>query len=268
MILNLGVMRMQLGKVWITDLSDSVFHMGRVIQLMCDPSDYFILITKNPKLLAERLKEVANDDVFGIIRDSICNRTLIEATITGLGGSKWEPNVISPKEAFDAIPALLELVKGKVALRYDPIISLPYVPCNSYPTWIRAYLKKAKELGVLGVTTSVMDLYPHAKERIINCFGSKIQDHLYEFHHPARTTILNSFLNEAQQLGVEVRICCEQGMDSGKGGCDWPDKLVDISEFPKGCQRGCCGCIKYKQMLTYYDKCEHGCLYCYRKEKI
>lgn len=234
-------------KVFITDLSDPVFHLNKVMNII-DSKQKVILITKNPKKLHKFLKQLS--DVSNVV---------VQVSITGLGGTDWEPNVIAPDVAFKAARKLSELLDGRVVLRYDPII--PGV--NDSDEWMRAFLVAASNMNILGVTTSVVDMYNHAKRRIKDA-GYDVP--FETLHYKDRGKILIRFKKIADELGVTTRFCCEAGFDSGTGGCDYPDALVDPDLMPSGNQRKNCGCPEYSQILYYSDECEHGCLYCYRKD--
>lgn len=236
---------------FITDLSDPVFYPDKVKQVVAS-GEKGIFITKDPKKLFEIMSGVESD----LWKKNI----LIEATVTGLGGTAWEPNVPDYKTSISGMEDFVR-IGAKVVLRYDPII--PNI--NSSLAEISKILEAASEIGVRHVTTSVVDLYPHSAERIKN---AGLEPPFLGFkYHPANTLIY-AFSQVAQTLGIAMRVCCEQGWSCGDYGCDWPDLIFTENELamfiPSNARPGC-HCPKFRQLLTYADKCYHGCLYCYRK---
>ena len=106
----------------------------------------------------------------------------------------WEPNVPAPTDAFAGVHALLGLLQGRVALRYDPIIpgvnSEPYPKAEAHQrrdAWFEGFCRVAAslrgesmgDLWYFGVTASVMDLYNHSKQRIIERGRGQVKSHSY-----------------------------------------------------------------------------------------
>jgi hypothetical protein len=236
--------------IYITDLGDPVFFPEKVAQAV-HSGNPTILITKDPEKLYLILMGLHPNK----------EKLLIQVTITGLGSTIWEPNVPSITSALEYVKELLD-AGFKVALRFDPII--PGI--NSSDEYMRDYLEQVKDLPILGITTSVVDLYPHAKKRITEA-GLELP--FAGFESIGATALLQRFITLANRVGVLVRVCCEAGFEAARGGCDWPDTIADIKGLPPGCQRKNCGCPHYTQLITYADvhahPCPHKCLYCYIK---
>lgn len=237
---------------FITDLSDPVFHPRKVVDAI-NSGEKGILITKDPSQLHEILMDSVKDKY-------LLDNILVEATITGLGGTIWEPHVPDYEDAMGGIGALQ--VEGiKTVLRYDPII--PEV--NSSATAINKVLQLASSLGIRQVTTSVIDMYRHAAERIQ---AEGITLPFKNFTYERCNELIQVFCVLAQRANMETRICCEHGWSNERFGCDWPELLFTKEELltlPRSAARQGCNCPKYRQLLTYADKCFHNCLYCYRK---
>ena len=288
--------------IFITDRSDAALHTNKLVPRIA-AGDYGILITKNPQALHHRLMRAVEEKK---LTYNDLRRALVQVSITGLGGTAWEPNVPKPADAFAGVQSLLGLLQGRVALRYDPII--PGVNSEPYPkaegqrgkdAWFEGFCSTASKLrgesmgkayGILGVTASVMDLYSHSKERIIErelevksnhastlLPGGMARDHQWfddwqGLHHRHRLEVIDDFIASAERFNLSVRICCEQGRSAGKHGCDWADFVAPstaIDQLPSlfgnhRTQFGC-KCPRYTQALDYSDACTHGCAYCYRK---
>jgi DNA repair photolyase len=230
--------------MYITDCGDPVFCPERVIQAL-NSDEPGILITKNPGKLFDIIKS-ANKH----------NNVIVQVTYTGLGGTVYEPLVPNPSEFLPGIQRLVNMLgQDKVFARYDPII--PGV--NDSEENITTALVILEKCSIKGVTASVVDMYPKAVKR----FKERNLPLPFEgFHCPDRKIILQRFIDIAKRFEMEVRICCEEGFSCGNCGCDWPDKLVDVSSLPKGNQREHCSCPKYRQLIQY-GTCKHGCVYCY-----
>lgn len=289
-------------RIFITDRSDAAPHIDKLIPRIAG-GDYGILITKDPQGLYDGLMRIIDEKK---ITYNDLRRVLVQVSITGLGGTMWEPNVPAPTDAFAGVQALLGLLQGRVALRYDPII--PGVNSEPYPkaearqgrdAWFEGFCRVAASLrgesmgkayGVLGVTASVMDLYNHSKQRIIErglevksnrtvtlVQGGGSHPHLWHddwkgLHHIHRLEVIDDFIAVATRYGLTVRVCCEQGRPAGNHGCDWvdyvaPEDVIESMPSPFGNHRTQfgCRCPKYDQALDYSDRCPYGCAYCYRK---
>jgi DNA repair photolyase len=239
--------------VFITDLSDPAFHVDKVAKAL-NAGHKVIAITKNPELLITSL--------IGKVKVTIMlDNLLLQVTVTGLGGSIWEPNVPRYNKVFEFLQNIAPAPVRDVTLRFDPII--PNV--NSNPEGIELILDRAKQVGINKVTASVLDLYPHSADRI-KAAGCELP--FTGFQYGRKHEHLNTIWEIARKLKLDIRFCCEQGFPHGEGGCDWPDSLLskeELNSMEKGCQRTHCGCPKYRQLLTYKDECSNGCLYCYIK---
>lgn len=249
-------------RIYITDLSDPSFHCRKVVEQLKQGFFVASLITKRPLGVIPILKALPAVD----------RRISVQVTVTGLGGTVWEPRVQPAREVFRDIPRLFEyLSRDQVSLRYDPII--PGV--NDKDSWFRAYVARCQELGIARVTVSILDVYKHVRERIAKA-GIKVN--LPEgFSYPleVRKQILDRWLAAAEGK-VETRVCCEPGLEKfQRGGCDWVVEAIERltgrpyqeGDLPKGTQRKSCGCPLMYQLLSYADKCPHGCLYCYRQDR-
>jgi Domain of unknown function (DUF1848). len=245
----------------ITDLADPVFHQQKVLHRL--KKGFFVasLITKNPAGLEPILRELSDEEA---------RRVFVQVTITCLGGTRWEPYVPPAKEAFRGLAVPIgRLGVDHVTLRYDPII--PGV--NDQEELFKRYIDCAVRLGIKGITISILDVYPHTRQRIQQ---ARLKCKLPEgMHWPIeeRQEILQRWLSAAGGR-IVTRVCCEPGLEGyQRGGCDWVIEACETvtgrpfspDDLPQGTQRKSCGCPKFEQILSYYDRCGHGCVYCYRK---
>ena len=83
---------------------------------------------------------------------------LIHFSITGLGGTKYEPGVMKPDDLLDRIEDYIKmgLDPKSVTIRIDPI-----VPGVTTPNMIKNIVRRASEMGITRIRFSVMDAYPN-----------------------------------------------------------------------------------------------------------
>ena len=244
-------------RILITDLSDPTFHKDKVVRVLSKEPLPFIasLISKD----VPGMVEVAE-------RIPLGRRKYVsfQATITGMGGTEWEPNVGPPSDNLEALEELVEIMgSDNVSLRYDPIV--PGV--NNGLSEVCRTLYLANEAGVRRVTVSVLDVYGHRRSDVERLLGRKV----YGKHFPAteRRQAIDMLLKVAKHLNMEIAVCCEEGYPQPSG-CDWiVQSLKRLGLSPEalisGTQRQLCGCPKMSQILSYSDQCAHGCVYCYRR---
>jgi DNA repair photolyase len=237
--------------IGVTEAGDGGLDQSWREKLANGAVDGAVIITKAPQKFLY--------DEYG---STLPDKCVLHCTITGLGGSAIEPNVVSPDEALDAYHTLKYEYGGeRVVLRIDPII--PY----------GKYLDKALDVyynyygdgGRLRV--SFLDLYPHVKERLCK-IDESFRD--YPFHAPieVRKQIYNMMLGEYAYGDNWVEICGEPDMPCT--GCVSRRDIIamglDVNELmnKKGSQRPACACIAEKtELLTQKKQCKHNCIYCY-----
>lgn len=206
--------------------------------------DGLILITK--KLSDEFIKKA---------KDTNC---IVHATITGLGGSVYEPNVPDSEESIYYFNRLSDVIGSKrVVLRIDPIIPTKEgveKALNVYRDLHSENFYKTR------VRISFLDNYPHVKQRFIN---AGLEPLPYNFHAPLELR------KEILKLFPDAEVCGEPGIESiecvsekdlGIMGIEIPKNIV------KGFQRTDCKCLSVKkEVFTERKQCPNKCLYCYWK---
>lgn len=185
---------------------------------------------------------------------------IVHATITGLGGSIYEPKVptlIMSKMYFDLL--VKTLGPQRVVLRIDPIIPDENIVTKAINVYEQIHIKGGKRTRV---RISFMDNYPHVKERFIKA-GLKPLD--YYFHAPIelRKKIASYF--------PDAEICGEPDMECIGCVSEKDLKILNIDAPPlkgydrvKAVQRPECKCLMYKtEILKTKGQCDHSCIYCY-----
>lgn len=247
-------------KIGITESGDAAIHYDRNWYTQVDG---IILITKSPSLLLEK------------VGSGLPRQTIIHCTITGMGGSPYEPNVKPAEEELEAYQSFLRFYgPDRVVLRIDPII-----PFGKPLAQALAVAKYAKGR----VRISFLDAYRHVHDRINRTLGAdkNLISYFYgqEFHAPLakRMDVLETFKSTVRSVaeasgwdyrGIEV--CGEPNM--GCSGCvsrtDLLAMLLDPMKLSGkyGAQRQACCCLAEKvELIKRRQPCPFGCLYCYWK---
>ena len=185
---------------------------------------------------------------------------IVHATITGLGGSIYEPNV--PK-FIDSIYKFKDLCdnlgRERVVLRIDPIIPEETCIVKAMDVYIKLH-KTIIDSCKTRVRISFLDNYPHIKQRFIK---AGLEPLPYNFHAPLELR------KEILKLFPDAEVCGEPGIESI--GCVSEKDLEILGiEMPKnvvkGFQRTECECLSVKrEIFTERKQCPNRCLYCYWK---
>ena len=191
------------------------------------------------------------------------DRIILHCTCTGYGGTEMERNVPNPSEIHTGIEELIKMgfPTSQIVLRTDPIIPTKKGIEKAEYVW-----RLFSDTGITRCRFSIIDLYPHAKERIIKCFHKlpfntfkapqeminnllihiKYFEHIYQFESCAENT--------PYQLG------CISQKDLDILGIDYQSEVG-------GFQRRGCLCIAGKtELLRNRKRCPSQCLYCYWKD--
>ncbi len=196
-----------------------------------------ILITKRPDRLLLLLSPTDN--------------VIVHCTITGLGGSAFEPNIPAPLKMLSAYHSLCTMLgKDRVVLRIDPII-VGIEPVG--------YLSRIHEEAEGRVRISFLDQYAHVKARFEK---AKITLPYTMFHAP-----YDDRKHIWEALG-KPDVCAEPALPCTPcvGAKDCEILGVTPSTSLKE-QRRECGCLANKtEIISLLPRCTYGCLYCYWKD--
>ena len=237
-------------KIGITERGDASVHFNEWVPKLSSV-DGAILITKDPQTLLDRI----NDFDHG--------KCIIHCTITGWGGTIFEPGVPDVGSSFAAYLNLAHLLgPEKVVLRIDPII------LTGNGIAVNGAINLVK-FSVSRVRVSFMDMYKHVATRlerhpyICNDLFS-----IYDgnFHIPLEKR--KEILGELEKVSkYDIEVCGEPGMKC-TGCISFRDLkalgLKDPGTNSTSRQRNSCACLNYKtELLTHRSPCKHNCIYCY-----
>ena len=203
---------------------------------------------------------------------------IIHFSITGLGGTKWEPGVMKPNDLLDRIADFIKqgLDPEMVTVRIDPI-----VPGVTSTQMIENIVKRASEMGIKKIRYSVMDRYK-TTSKFVEALGYD-----YSKYYPQgglhatqeiRDQIDGFMVSMKEKYGVELFTCAEPNSK-------YADKIskeaclsvaavnnmlgTSIPETATGKQRQLCSCFGGKTDLLRYDnKCSSSCVYCYAHHNL
>jgi DNA repair photolyase len=235
-------------KIGVTERGDAGLDFSWVYK--SKKYDGMILITK--RLSRKFIEEVSNVNC------------IVHATITGHGGTIYEPNVpdfSTSKTYFDLL--INKIGPERVVLRIDPIIPDSRGIAAAIKVYEELYVRFGNKNGKkTRVRISFMDNYPHVKQRFKR---ARIKPLKYNFHAPLQLR------KKISTYFPHAEICGEPGFDCTGCISEKDLKILDI-DFDKdmlkfkGFQRQECKCLSIKtEILGNRGQCEHGCIYCYWK---
>ena len=228
-----------------------------------------IVITKFPGSPAFRNACVANRD-----------RLIVHATITGNGGTVYEPNVKPWQDSLDDLGRLIlaGFPAERIVLRCDPIIPTRPGLLNAYAMLCNF---AARDLGITRVRVSIVDNYRHVQDRFreaglqvlyggkfappeqeVKCtsnmlqaaLGSHPEIRIVSCAEPLLAEMSAKLGNKAveQEGCVSIRDAELLGIDPGNVGIN--------PQHRNGCL---CLAAKTELLPRHQGPCPFGCLYCF-----
>ena len=195
-----------------------------------------------------------------------------QVTVTGLGGTRWEPLV--PTEPFVGLADLIALVGGPdhIKWRYDPIL----------PTVHRLdrFCRLADRAAALGIRRCVINFVaaPGRYKRVDARLASALPgwaEGMPGYDQEWRAETAAPLVEAAGERGLSVAVCAESAWLAGRvpgllpaacGDYRWFVALSgqDPGQAPTRGSRPGCGCAAYFDVGLYgqRQRC-HQCLYCY-----
>lgn len=239
-----------------------------------DPSYDNVWINKMPDIDAAIIitKNVSDNLISNILKFK--DKIILHATITGYGGTEFEPNVNSSDLSFKQLHKLINFgfpIKN-IVLRIDPII-----PQTLYSGIVEDVLEKAKILKFKRIRISFINMYPYVVNRLrnakllkymryttFNCpdyIKYEILDYLSEryenFQFELCADICNKQYNNIHQVGC----ISQKDLDILSLG-DYKNQLI----YDKSNRKNCL-CPRNKiELLNNMYPCKSNCIYCYWKK--
>jgi DNA repair photolyase len=208
---------------------------------------------------------------------------LIHFSITGLGGTEYEPGVMKPDDLLDRIAEYIKmgLDPNSVTIRIDPII-----PGVTTPGMIRNIIKRSSEMGIKRIRFSIMDAYPNTVASMSKLgydfernygINPKTGKPNFTAKREIIDKIVDTMIMLKNEYGVTLGTCAEGLVREGisKEGClsvESVNRMLGTSIEDKGTanndQRVLCSCYGGKiDALKYNAACASHCVYCYAKHE-
>ncbi len=243
-------------KIGITERGDPSIDFSWVEK--ANQMDGVILITKN---LTDKVIEKASQNI---------DKYIFHVSCTGYGGTVIEPNIPRFCEQLLQAKKLLDMgvPTERVVIRIDPIIPTTKGLRTAGMVFLNAY-----SMGFRRFRISVMDAYPHVRERMREVgieppYGESFTAPKEMFEDT------NSIIRQLKELHPDIVIeSCAEGLltSTEMTGCvSQKDLMIFGLETNNtdnaGYQRkGCLCCSAKTELLTNKSQCPYKCLYCYWK---
>ena len=249
-------------KIGITEAGDAGIDLSWAGKL--SSVDGAILVTKN--INSDFIKKVLEHR----------SKLIVHVTCTGYGGTVLEPHVPTPRlqrcAATDMV--LRGFPRERVVIRVDPII----------PTekGLERALDTIMKEGFNRFRISVIDMYPHARDRFKNAGLPLPYGETGFFPDKEQLADVDEMIREAREYWasfsrdparLRIESCAEPGLrETIPCGCVSSFDLallgLDTSDVDSvGPQRPKCMCYSGKtELLAHKQRCPHGCLYCYWRD--
>jgi DNA repair photolyase len=197
------------------------------------------------------------------------NNVIVHATVTGWGGTVFEPHVNSMFWSYDQIKKLVKLgfSSDRIVLRVDPIFESSE-GLNKAESVLRLFANS----GIHRVRFSFLDLYKHVKARFEDAHIDKAMYLINPISAQGfRDSVFRMMTEYSDKFCFEA--CAEdipskyQPLISQIGCISQKDlEILGLDTELKGSssQRSGCMCpANKKELLSCKHQCDHKCLYCY-----
>jgi len=195
-----------------------------------------------------------------------------QVTVTGLGGTVWEP--LAPAEPFAGVAELMALLGGPehVKWRYDPVI-----PTVHRPDRFNRLAGQAAGLGITRCATNLIAA-PGRYKRVDARLAAVLpgwSEGMPGYDESWRAGVAAELVQAAGELGLSMAACAESAglaaqvpglYPAACGDYDWFVALSgrDPGRPPAKGSRPGCGCAAYFDVGLYGQRHRcHQCLYCY-----
>lgn len=206
-----------------------------------------------------------------LVRSCIEN-PFVHLTVTGLGGSRLEPNVPTTGQALAQLEPLIEALRGqpeRVLWRFDPLLR--------EVTSVELFAQLAARFGACGVRTCIISFPARmslkgALDGQYGRFGIRRWSRAGKREHALRLAEV------AARHGLELHACNQprvvQDCDGAVRAASCISAGLAARLHPRGYpldlpkdpgQRRNCGCAVSHDIGRYDDRCGSGCVYCYSR---
>ena len=241
------------------------------------------LISCYPEVLVERLGKIPPEAVHtlviwtknpkNMVAGGMLCRTLrnyrqiyVHLTITGMGGSEFEPLIPPWEKTVEMVEGLIDLVEDprRISWRFDPILEVEghgrsFNNFGLFPVLAEAIAP----WGIKDCRVSWVSPYKKVMNRLARG-GWRLCSKTFA----ERTRQAEHLARVAEKYGMILHFCSMEGFPISR--CIDGEALSRIHPEGAQCsrekdrgQRERCGCTKSLDIGWYSLRCRHGCLYCY-----
>jgi len=241
------------------EVSNPYSHTASTISLKPENVHSIVLWSKNFVPLLPKLKDISDYEFFFMFTLNDC--------------SQLEPGIPSLQQRFTQLDTIISAYGPKrLFVRFDPIIF--WKQDGRIRNNLGSYekiLQKLNSSGINSLKTSFMDVsYNKLKTRGIDFLTPPLEK---------KRNIAKRMATLAGNYGIRLQFCCNDAVLSGgdipnaeKSSCingrrisEITGKKVSLRKDPS--QRKECGCTVSRDIGSYTQVCENGCLYCYANPK-
>lgn len=246
--------------IGVTETHDPSFLTHNLESRLLDCN---IIITKD---LTYKLRKILYDN---------SDKCMLHYTITGLGGTIYEPEVPSWAVSLTELVNLIGcgFPREQVVLRIDPIIPNNMDQMKNIYSILSYYREFFSDGYTPRVRISMLDMYPHVKKR----FQDADLELPYESFHAPKIyfekieQLLRQFIDD-----YVFESCAEDKFSDDficKVGCVSTTDIYALNQLPQDYSlnlnktRTGCMCLSKKQLLKVKpSRCPHECIYCFWKD--
>lgn len=201
----------------------------------------------------------------------------VHFTITGLGGTLIEKQVIRPEEALSQIEPLLEVVGSpeRLSLRFDPIVFWwEKGELKSNLDFFPVLARHAAKYGLHQIRFSFAQWYRKARMR-----ATRVGLNYFDPPEEEKLEVATKLVQIASLFGLELYSCAQSFLTTVPGikasACIdgvWLQKIhptqSPVSLAKDKTQRPECNCTESVDIGSYAQSCPHSCLYCYANSRL
>lgn len=233
---------------------------AEILHTKCPPEKVHsvVLWTKNPANLLRSGKLSSELKLY--------DQLFVHLTVTGMGGTRLEPNVLPAPEVLNMLPGVLDFVghPERIRFRFDPIVHLVTPEKNEYTNfpYFAEFAPELARLGIRNISVSWMSDYRKVRLRL-----TRQGYEIIPLTTARQSKEIDNLQILANRFGLQLHFCSMPGLPVSR--CIDGTLLSALHPAGERCsesratgQRKWCGCTASWD-IGWYLPCPHGCRYCY-----